>query len=111
VFNIAFPVVERLFEGYIKPEVSIRELLKEPIRSLNQPPMNFLLWSQLTARWNGKVFSIQARMFDTNNLPIVADKEIRYVSKFTRGFINPTEQFKKEAEIIFLIVCHFAKSL
>jgi hypothetical protein len=91
VFNIAFPVVERFFEGYIKPEMSMRELLKDLVRSLDQPPMNFLLRSQLTARWSGKVFSIQARMFDTNNPPIVVDKEIGYVRKFTRRFINLTE--------------------
>jgi hypothetical protein len=50
-------------------------------------------------------------MFDTNSRSVVLDNDIGYVSKITRRFIKPTEQFKGKTQVVFLIVCHFANSL
>jgi hypothetical protein len=50
-------------------------------------------------------------MFDTNNLSIVVDNEVWCIRKFTRRCIKPTKQLQKKAEIVFLIVRHFANLL
>jgi hypothetical protein len=61
--------------------------------SLNNPPVNNLLWSQLTARRDRRVFPIQACMLNTYDLTIVSSNAVGHIRIFTPGFVNLAKQF------------------